>query len=257
MSMMNYKIMNTMNNEVRRQESIARNMASFQTPGYRRETVIEESFRHALDSDNPDYGSGVTGGQAFVNFSSGAIKPTDRPLDFAINGGENMFFEVTAPNGQTMYTRNGRFQLNAEREFVTSEGYAVNSERGALELDGGDIMSQLVTNEDGLIQLRQDDGTFKEIGQLKVVYINDLEKLKRSGSSYFTLTPEQQENSEIIRAINDDDNLIVQARALEQANAEVVHEMVEMISSMRHYEMASKFLKSKDGLSTKEFQVFR
>lgn len=257
MSMLQYKIMNTMNNEVRRQESIARNMASFQIPGYRRETLIEKSFSHELDSDNPESGSGVASGQVQLRFETGAIKPTGRPLDFALNGGQNVFFEVTAPNGQVMYTRNGRFQLNAEREFVTSEGYSVNTNRGTLELGNGDIMDQIVTTEEGLVQLRQDDRSFKELGQMKVVYINDLEKLKRSGTSYFTLTPEEQLNPEIVRDINDDDQVVIQAGALEQANTEVVQEMVEMISSMRHYEMAAKFLKSKDGLSTKEFQVFR
>lgn len=256
MSMMQYKIMNVMNNEVRRQESIARNMASFQTPGYRRETLISKSFEHQLDSDNPETGSGVALGEVQVRFEQGALKPTGRPLDFALNG-EKVFFEVTAPNGETLYTRNGRFQLNTEREFVTSEGYAINTERGALELGGGDLMDQLVTDEEGLVQLRQEDGTFKELGQIKVVIINDLEKLKRSGTSYFSLSKEDQENPEIVRPVIEDDDIQVQAGALEQANTEVVNEMVEMISSMRHYELASKFLKSKDGLSTKEFQVFR
>ena len=45
-------------------------------------------------------------------------------------------------------------------------------------------------------------------------------------------------------------------RTLENANITPVKEMVNMIDSMRKYEMAQRLLKMRDGLKNKEFQTF-
>src|SRR3546814_13153720 len=52
---------------------------------------------------------------------------TENPLDVALSG--DGYFEVETPVGPR-YTRNGVFQLNADRQLVTSTGLPVLGEGG-------------------------------------------------------------------------------------------------------------------------------
>ena len=71
-------------------------------------------------------GMGVTVGAITQQFTQGAIRATDSPLDVAINGGG--FFVLGAPGTKDeVYTRNGQFQLD-------NAGYIVNS--SGLQLQG-------------------------------------------------------------------------------------------------------------------------
>ena len=53
----------------------------------------------------------------------GALTNTGNTLDLAING--RGWFQVTTPNGDTVYTRDGAFNTNAQGQLVTSDGYLV------------------------------------------------------------------------------------------------------------------------------------
>src|SRR5512147_3254489 len=51
----------------------------------------------------------------------GSLRDSDNPLDWAIQG--EGFFSVTLPNGDTGYTRDGEFTLDANRDIVNANGY--------------------------------------------------------------------------------------------------------------------------------------
>ncbi len=55
--------------------------------------------------------------------AQGDPEATDSPLDVMIQG--EGYFAVTLPSGDTGYTRDGRFTLNANRQIVTMDGYEV------------------------------------------------------------------------------------------------------------------------------------
>jgi flagellar hook protein FlgE len=74
-------------------------------------------------------GLGATVGAIQKDFSGGAIEPTGRVTDLAIDG--EGFFVVKRASG-TKYTRDGSFSLNANNELVTAagdfvQGYSVDS----------------------------------------------------------------------------------------------------------------------------------
>src|SRR5690554_7802117 len=48
---------------------------------------------------------------------------SEQPLDLAVSG--RGFLQVQLPDGQTAYTRDGQFQLNANGDVVTPDGYAL------------------------------------------------------------------------------------------------------------------------------------
>jgi flagellar hook protein FlgE len=63
-------------------------------------------------------GIGVNLAAVTQQFTQGNITTTANSLDLAING--QGFFEVQSPDGQTLYSRNGQFQVNKEGYLQTS-----------------------------------------------------------------------------------------------------------------------------------------
>ena len=57
------------------------------------------------------------------NFSQGSLQQTGNNLDVAIKG--QGFFQIQLPDGTTGYTRDGAFQVDANGQLVTSNGYPV------------------------------------------------------------------------------------------------------------------------------------
>ena len=93
-------------------------------------------------SDSP--GMGVQVAAVTQQFTQGAIRTTENPLDMAINGPG--FFCVAAPGagGDKSFTRNGAFQLDNQGYIVTNgglrlQGYAVDAASGRPSGVPGDI----------------------------------------------------------------------------------------------------------------------
>ena len=126
----------------RKVETIANNVANANTTGFKRD---ELSFKEYLtthekgaDIDLPNkewapkdfyksYGAEnamVEVNASYTDFTQGQIKPTNNPLDIAINGPG--FIEVLAPNG-IRYTRNGALSINNNGELTTKDGFLVLS----------------------------------------------------------------------------------------------------------------------------------
>ena len=69
-------------------------------------------------------GMGVGPVSAVANYTQGSIQTTNGPTDAAIEG--NGFFVVQDPNsGQTLYTRDGAFQVNSTGQLTTESGQFV------------------------------------------------------------------------------------------------------------------------------------
>jgi len=65
-------------------------------------------------------GIGVNLAGVTQQFTQGNISTTASSLDLAING--QGFFEVQAPDGQTLYSRNGQFQVNKDGVIQSNAG---------------------------------------------------------------------------------------------------------------------------------------
>ncbi|MGE4242419.1 flagellar hook protein FlgE [Ramlibacter sp.] len=88
-------------------------------------------------------GMGVQVTSITQQFSQGALRTTENPLDIAING--NGFFCVAEPgSADAGYTRNGAFQLDRQGHVVTTgglrlQGFAVDAASGRSTGVAGDI----------------------------------------------------------------------------------------------------------------------
>ena len=241
-----YKVLSAMDLEQQRMELRSKNLAGTNIPGFKGETITNQDFDGFINKNNPT-GQGTIRDGSHVDFTNGRIDRTGRDLDFAI-GGEG-FFEVETPDGrQTFLTRNGRFTLNADGELVTSSGHKVVGDT-RLQFAQSDNLADLEVSQEGEIRIRQGN-TYKTIGKLKIVTVDDFKDLKKLSSSLF-----QPNRPELVKEL-DPEKIIVLGRSTEGANISTVKEMISMIDAMRKFEMGQKFLKLSDGLRNKEQQAF-
>lgn len=243
-----YKLAGTLNLEMRRQESIARNLAATTLPGYRAEYLTSAAtFQEELDGalGEQHRAAGPDAGTRIVDFSQGPLEKTGRSLDFAING--DGFFEVTTAEGKPLYTRNGSFELTPAGTLVTRDGYTVAGAGGPINAgtDGG--LDGLFINKDGELVLPSANGS-ETLGRIRVVRIEEPTKLQRTTAGYFSL---RDEDLALARDADPEAHTLLN-RCLEGANISPVREMANMIQSMREYEMANKVIKMQDELSRTE-----
>lgn len=211
-------------------EVIANNLANANVPGFRKSMLAVQTHIPGQTDPSSDTSKYVNGGEpsrTVVDFSMGALKQTKRNLDFAING--DGFFKVETAQG-LRYTRAGSFHLDNEGNLTTAIGEPVIGEGGPLQLPPGVSASELHVTTDGTLWA---NGT--EVGNFGIVKFEDNEKLIHTGSTQFkapsNLTPVPT------------DSVVVQG-TVEQSNASIVHEMVQMIVGMRQFEAAQQNLKS-------------
>src|SRR5882724_4527970 len=97
-------------------EVIANNIANVNTTAFKR---ARAEFTDLLYQAERLQGVPIRGGQNPV--PEGA--EIGNPLDLALDGPG--WFQLTSADGDTLYTRDGAFNTNANGEIVTLDGYAV------------------------------------------------------------------------------------------------------------------------------------
>jgi flagellar basal-body rod protein FlgG len=244
--------------ETKRVDVISNNMANANTIGYKKDTMITESFPNILmkrigATDYRDIAAkapitskigyigkmnnGVRVDEVFTNFEQGPISVSGSPLDLALQG--NGFFSIETPAGER-YTRSGEFTIDSEGYITTQEGYKVLGQNGPIQADGKNI----VINENGQVF---SDGN--EIDTLKLVDFNDYKLLKKQGESLYLDSSDDAEN------MKDAEGLVLQG-AVESSNVNSVKVMVEMITMLRSYEANQKVIKTFDDLLGKSVSEF-
>jgi flagellar basal-body rod protein FlgF len=214
--------------------NVSNNLANISTTGYRRSQVSFAAILRGESQTQTAKGINYTRvNQNFNDFSSGPLRQTEDPLNFAIQG--DGFFKVQGANGP-LYTRRGDFIINAAGLLTTSNNMPVLDEgNGQITIPDTDT-SRIATGDDGTIYLLGPQGARSEVGKMAVVAINDPKKLKRESDTTFSLDTEgaeqPTENSRVIQG------------SLELANINMSSELAQMIDNFRTFETYHKVLKS-------------
>lgn len=229
----------------KKMDIISNNMANSGTNGYKKDTLVFESFPDVMtkilrDTDTAsgrpyDIGTMELGndvGEVFTYYSQGQLSGTDNNLDLAIRDSGNAFFTVAVPNAEgeisVFFTRDGSFSRSRNNTLVTKEGYTVLGENGPIMLqDGG-----FTVGEDGTVM--QGD---EFIDRLLITEFSDTSSLRKYGMN-------------LIRAGNDAEVVefsgTIQQGFVELSNVNIVREMVDMITVLRSYEANQKVLQAVD-----------
>lgn len=196
------------------QDVLARNIANASHPGYRRATL---RFSDELRSAD---GSAALTATEGVGFDQGELLRTDSPLDFALEG--DGFFTLQKRDGGLLYTRKGSFVLGADGRIETSSGFTVLGSSGPILLPPG---TKITVGSDGTIVAA--DG--QQLGKLRISAFADNSSLARAGT---TLFEETGTTSKAMPALD----CSVRQGFIENANVNVIAEMVRMIENTRAFE---------------------
>ena len=203
-------------------DRLASDIANVSTAGYKAERgTTAESNRPAF-GDALQAAIDVSGGVTKVDMRGGAIAPTGRDLDFAIDGPG--FFAVTTPAGER-YTRDGRFARRVDGVLTTAAGDVVQSATGG-PLKVPD--APLEIDADGSLR----SGT-TTIGRLKVVEFDAPGTLARDNAHLFRAgaVPPKAATQSALRS-----------GALEQSNVSVVDRIAELTTVSRGFETLQRAL---------------
>lgn len=215
-----------------RQLTLSTNLANIDTPGYKQQDSTIRDFQQLFllrlaDGQASPVGSlsaTVRWDQPRVDTRQGALVETGRPLDLAIAG--NAFFAVQTADG-IEYTRDGRFQLDAQRRLVTADGYPVLGKQGPLVLPPGDVWVE----PDGTVLVGN-----QVIGRLLLVeFPEDATFTPVAGNRYRTDAqgvPSQTAG--------------VSQGFIEASNVDLTQTLTDMLAATRSYQLAARTLQLAD-----------
>jgi flagellar basal-body rod protein FlgG len=221
------------------QDVLANNIANANTAGFKREIGAQQSFADVLLSQQAgvpapfsariqavvgQIGSGTFMADFSTDFSGGVFKSTGNELDLALNTG---FFGIEGADGQVFYTRDGRFNRDANGDLVTSHGYYVlNSAGGHINLPPDAVG----IGSDGAIS--RNGNPIDQIG----VWDFAPAQLSRAGEAYFISTDPGTPIDGGVRQ-----------GFIENSNSDMVEELTTLLAVQRTYQANQKILSVLDG----------
>lgn len=218
----------------RRHEVASENLANIQMPGYRKKMVANTTFETMFPSRQPILNNtmssellGTATTQPLHDFNQGHLEDTGNPLNFALQG--DGFFTVKGPDGP-LYTRNGSFYVDTNRQLVTIDMLPVMGPGGPIVIPDTISTEKIEASADGRLLANNE-----EFGEFAIVRFADNNVLSAVGSSLFTAPGD---------VVPQTGTATVQQRQLELANTSAVDEMLTLIECSRHMDAAQKALQT-------------
>jgi flagellar basal-body rod protein FlgF len=212
---------------------VANNIANADTAGFKIESLMTgtEERRPAKDAQVKHPVRFVLDNGVARDFGQGALKQTSNPFDVGLEG--DGFFTVAGPAGDR-YTRDGRFDLDAQGRLVTKAGDPVLSDGGA----------EITLRRDGGPPSISADGTISQgqvvVGKVAVVRFDNLSALSKEGDGRFAA-----DGVEPLPA----PDVQVRQGMTEASNAQPVLEVVKLIELSRAYERMTRMVDTSQDLS--------
>ena len=235
---------------------VANNLANINTHGFKRSRVNFEDLLYQVKrepgvpnaNDEPIphgilVGTGVKVSGTQLNFETGTVDPTGRPLDWHIEG-EGFFQVRTIEDGSevTAYTRAGNFAQNAVGNVVLA-----NSDGSLLEppiaipADAIDI----AVARNGEVRVRQQgSNTLNVVGQVEMARFVNPEGLKQIGRNLYVET--DASGAPVTGPPQSDGLGAISQGNLEMSNVDPVRELIDLITTQRAFELNSQSIQSAD-----------
>jgi flagellar basal-body rod protein FlgG len=237
-------------------EVISNNIANMTTTGFKRrrpefQDLLYQSQRRigattssqgTIVPAGVQLGLGVKAAAVYRVHEQGDLVNTGNPLDLAIQG--QGYFVVETPDGETVYTRSGNFQLSPQGTIVTADGYTVgpgitvpaNATEVAIDAQGNvtaKLQGQTALAALGQLQL----ASFVNEGGLEALGNNLLRETDASGPAQVAPPGTQGLGP-------------VQQGFLESSNVNPVQEITALIAAQRAYDLNSKVITASDEMMT-------
>lgn len=239
-------------NQQHRLDTITNNLANSATTGYKKEgataQAFDEMFAIKVKDGSEDYinkrigtmSLGVKIGENYTDYSQGNLTQTENTYDVAIAG--SGFFEISFTNKADVqsykYTRDGSFTITKDGYLVTKDGDFVQGNNGDIQLS-----TELDTAIDSSGNIIQNG---EVVDKLKIVDFEDYNYLKKYGENMYDKVDGYTEKEA---------DYVIEQGYLEASNANVISEMVEMITITRAFETNQKFVQAADETLEKDVNL--
>jgi flagellar basal-body rod protein FlgG len=233
-------------------DNIANNLANASTAGFRKRRLQFQdllyqnlvmpgaaSTQQTTISSGLQIGLGARSSNSEMVQSQGDFETTGNPLDMAIQG--TGFFQVQLPSGELAYTRSGSFQVDAQGNVVTSDGYQLQP-----PITIPQNQTAITIGTDGTVSVALPGQTqAQQIGQIQLATFANPGGLNSMGQNLFL--PTTASGDAILGTPGGNEGLgTITQGSIEQSNVNVVEEFVEMILAQRSYESNSKVVQAAD-----------
>ncbi|CDF83900.1 flagellar basal-body rod protein FlgG [Pseudomonas sp. QL9] len=233
--------------------AVANNLANVNTNGFKSDRVVFEDLFYSIDRQpgaqadqvntvpsGIQLGSGVRVAGTQKVFTEGSMQTTGQPMDLAIVG--RGFFQVEAPNGDTLYTENGQLQLNSDGVVVNAQGLPLIPN---IEVPAG--ASSFTVGSDGTVTaILPGETQPTQLGQITLVNFTNPAGLEALGGNLYR---ETVASGQPVEGTPGEEGLgTLKQGVLEGSNVQVVEAMVNMIAIQRAYEANAKVLDAASGM---------
>lgn len=192
-------------------------------------------------------GLGVRPSAVTVTWEQGTVSATGGQLDVAIEG--RGYLEVTLPNGDSAYTRDGALQRTGDGLIVTNDGFEVNpgitipNDARDISINAnGEVYATFV----GQVQPQL-------LGQLTLVGFSNDNGLEAIGSNLFLETAAS--GNPLAGEPGEDGLGTLRQGYVEQSSVDAVREITDLIEAQRGYELNAKVLTAADQILGATTQV--
>ncbi|MFN3689116.1 flagellar basal-body rod protein FlgG [Salinarimonas sp.] len=236
-------------------EVIANNIANINTTAFKR---ARAEFTDLLYQTERLQGVPMRGGEAAIPEGAnlglgvraaairnlhmqGALAQTGNRLDLALDG--RGWFQIQGPEGETLFTRAGSFNTNADGQLVTIEGYLVEP---AIVVPQNTL--EVVVNQSGQVFARvPGQQEMEELGQLTLANFANETGLEPMGGNLYRETVAS--GQPVVGVPADPGYGRIHQGYLESSNVDPVKEITNLISAQRAYEMNSKVIQAADEMA--------
>lgn len=192
-------------------------------------------------------GLGVRPSAVTVTWEQGTVAATGGQLDVAIEG--RGYLEVTLPNGDSAYTRDGALQRTGDGLIVTNDGFEVNP--GITIPDDARDISINASGEVYATFAGQINAQL--LGQLNLVGFSNDNGLEAIGSNLFLETAAS--GAPLAGTPGEDGLGTLRQGYVEQSSVDAVREITDLIEAQRGYELNAKVLTAADQILGATTQV--
>ncbi|MBI5924419.1 MAG: flagellar basal-body rod protein FlgG [Aquabacterium sp.] len=241
-------------------DHISQNLANSGTNGYKQshavfEDLMYQSLRQSGANSSEQtqlptglqVGLGVRAVATSRQFTQGTLTQTSNNLDIAIQG--KGFFQITMPDGTTGYTRDGAFQMDAQGQLVTNNGYLVQP---GITVPAN--ATNLTIGQDGTVTASIPGQVAPQnLGQIQLASFVNPAGLEPKGQNLFaetTASGAPQTGAPTVQGMG-----TLSQGFVESSNVNVVQELVTMIQTQRAYELNSKAIQTSDQMLQKLGQM--
>jgi flagellar basal-body rod protein FlgG len=232
-------------------DTISNNLANENTDGFKEQRVEFQDLMYinvkkpgtptTPDTVRPvgiQIGEGVKPVATQRIFTEGSIQNTNNPLDLLIQG--SGFFQLTDPNGNIVYTRDGAFEQDANGNIVNAEGYKLNP---PVQIPAN--TTSISINSAGAVYVQTVGSTQQQqVGQIELAQFVNPDGLVALGNNDFT--PSAASGNPEVGIPGQNGFPTIQEGSLELSNVNTVEQMVNLIVAQEAYDMNAKAVQTAD-----------